>query len=94
MFESIQNFMYITEMQKKIQKIFFHFEIIAFELIALAFTERIYLLSGVTILTKSLTISDTSKNELMGLIFFEFHQTISKRHCCADLSSVSKSLTC
>ena len=34
-FQSIQNFMYILEMQKQIEKIFFNLEIIAFELVAL-----------------------------------------------------------
>ena len=35
LFQSILNFMYIPEKQKKIQKIFFDFEIIAYELVVL-----------------------------------------------------------
>ena len=35
LFQSIPNLMNISEMQKKIQKIFFDFEIIAFELVPL-----------------------------------------------------------
>ena len=47
-------------MQKKIEKIFFNLEIIAFELVALntRFTETEYLSSGVNMLTNSLKISD------------------------------------
>ena len=60
-------------MQKKIQQIFFDFEIIAFELVALnnlAFTEREYLSSGLNLLTNRLKISETSKNEFLELTFF------------------------
>ena len=39
-FQSIANFIQISEMQKKIKKISFDFEIIAFELVAL--TTRFY----------------------------------------------------
>ena len=35
LFQSIPYLMQILEMQQKIQKVFFHFEIIAFELVAL-----------------------------------------------------------
>ena len=58
------------------------------------FTERIYLLSRVTMLTKSLKISYTSKKELMWLIFFESYQKISQKQCRADLSSVLDTSTC
>ena len=83
-------------MQKKIQKSFFGFYIGAFDLIALnaGFTERIYLLSSVNMVRKSLKISVTSKKTFMGLIFFESNQKISKKHCRADLSIVSDPLTC
>ena len=59
-------------MQKKLEKIFFDFAIIAFELVALdlAFTERECLSSGVNLLTKNLKISDTTKTEFLQLIFF------------------------
>ena len=60
-------------MQKKIQQIFFDFEIIVFELVALnnlAFTEREYLSSGLNLLTNRLKISETSKNEFLELTFF------------------------
>ena len=60
-------------MQKKIQQIFFDFEIIAFELVALnnlAFTEREYLSSGLNLLTNRLKISETSKNKFLELTFF------------------------
>ena len=52
------------------------------------------MLSGVTILTKSLKISDTSKKAFMGLIFFESYQKISQKQCRADLSSVLDTSTC
>ena len=45
-------------------------------------------------LTKSLKISDTSKKVLKGLISLENYQKISQKHCRADLSSGSDSLTC
>ena len=59
-------------MQKKLEKIFFDFAIIAFELVALdlAFTERECLSLGVNLLTKNLKISDTTKTEFLQLIFF------------------------
>ena len=63
----------MRETQKKIQQIFFDFEIIAFELVALnnlAFTEREYLSSGLNLLTNRLKISETSKNEFLELTFF------------------------
>ena len=45
-------------------------------------------------LTKDLKISDTSKKEFMGLIFFDSDQKILQKQWCADLSSVSDPLTC
>ena len=59
-------------MQEKIQKIFFDFEIIAFELVALdtrMYWGRIFAI-GVNMLTNSLKISDTTKTEFFELIFF------------------------
>ena len=59
-------------MQEKIQKIFFDFEIIAFELVALdtrTYWGRIFAI-GVNMLTNSLKISDTTKTEFFELIFF------------------------
>ena len=45
-------------------------------------------------LTKSLKISYTSKKVLKGLISFESYQKMTQKHCRADLSSGSVSLTC
>ena len=59
-----------------------------------AFSERIYLLSRFTMLTKSLKFSDTPKKAFMGLILYESDRKISQKHCCADLSSGSDPLTC
>ena len=60
-------------MQKKIQKIFFHLEIYAFELVALKtpLTDREYLSSGVNMLTNSLKISDITKTEFLKLVSFQ-----------------------
>ena len=81
-------------MQKKIEKIFFNLEIIAFELVALntRFTETEYLSSGVNMLTNSLKISDTTKTEFFELIFFQSDQKIWQKYCRADLSSDSDPL--
>ena len=83
-------------MQKKIQKIFFDFDIIGFELVALDtcfYWERI-LSSGVNMLTNNLKISDITKTELFELISFQSDQKICQKFCRADLSSVSEPLTC
>ena len=61
-------------MQKKIRKIFFDFEIIAFELVAL--TTRFYFSSIISMLTSSPKISDTTKTEFMELILFQSDQKI------------------
>ena len=66
-------------MQKKIQKIYSDFEIIAFELVPL---------------TNTLKILDTTKTEFFELIFFLNDQKIWQKLSCADLSSVSDPLTC
>ena len=81
-------------MQKKIEKIFFNLEIIAFELVALntRFTETEYLSSGVNMLTNSLKISDTTKREFFELMFFQSDQKIWQKYCRADLSSDSDPL--
>ena len=65
-------------MTKKIQKIFFDLQIIAFELVVLntRFTETEYLSSGVNMLTNSLKISDTTKIEFLELIPFQSYQEI------------------
>ena len=83
-------------MQKKIQKIFLVLRLLHLNWLreTLAFTERIYLLSGVNMVRKSLKMSNTSKKVIMGLIFFESNQIISQKFCRADLSSVSDPLTC
>ena len=60
-------------MQKKIQQIFFDFEILAFELVTLTspfYWERI-LASGLNMLTKILKVSDTTKTEFLELISFQ-----------------------
>ena len=83
-------------MEKKIEKIFFGSEIIAFELVAL--NTRFYweniLVIGCQYAKKSVKISDTSKKMLKGLISFESYQKMTQKHCRADLSSVSDPLTC
>ena len=68
----------IQEIQKKIEKIFFDLDIIAFELIALntLFYERECLSLGVNMLTNSLKISQTTKNDIFELIFFQRDQKI------------------
>ena len=60
----------------------------------LVFTEREYLLSGATMLTNSLKITDTTKTELLELISFQSDQEISQKNCRADSCSVLDRLTC
>ena len=70
--------MQISEMQRKIQKNFFDFEIISLELVALdtRFAAREHFSSGVHMLTNSLKISDTTKTESLLLIFILNDQKI------------------
>ena len=83
-------------MQKKTQQIFFDFQIIAFELLALNtrfFWETIHFMV-VNVLKNSLKISDTTITELFELIFSLNAQKILVKYCREDLSSVSDPLTC
>ena len=88
--------MLIPEIHKKLQKIFFDFEIVSSELVALKtrFIEREYLSSGVNDLTSSFKISDTTKTEFFELIFLESGHKIWQKYRRADWSSVSVPLTC
>ena len=84
------------KLRKKMEKVFFHLEIISFELVALNtrfYWERI-LVTGFQYVNKSCKISDTSKTELFELILFQSHQKIWQNYCHGDLSSVSDLLTC
>ena len=78
-------------MNKKVEKIFFDLEIIAFEftVLKLVFTEREYISLGVNMLTNSLKISDNTKTEYLGLIFFLSDQKVWQKYCREDLSSDS-----
>ena len=49
---------------------------------------------GVNMLTNGAKISDATKTDFLGLIFFQRDQNIWQKHCHADLSSVSNTLTC
>ena len=89
--------MQIPEMQKKIEEIFLDFQIIAFELVSLKtrfFTGREYLSSGVNMLTNSLNIIDTTKTEILELIFFQSDKKKCQKTCRPDLSTVWNPLTC
>ena len=89
--------MSIPEIQLKIQQIFFNFEIIVFEFVALGtrfYWEREYLSSGVNMLTKILKISDTIKKEFFEVISFQSDKKIWGNYCYADLSIFSDYLTC
>ena len=57
-------------MQKKVEQIFFHLWIVAFEMVALhtGFYWEEYLSSGVNMLKNSLKISVTTKTEFLELI--------------------------
>ena len=60
-------------MQKKLEKIFFDFQIAATELVALntcPYYQR-YFSSGVNMLTNSLKVTDTTKREFFELIFIQ-----------------------
>ena len=73
--------MQIQELQKKMQKTFFYFEIIALELVALH--SHFYW-----------EISDTTKTEFPKLISFQSDQKIWQKDCRAGLSSLSDRLPC
>ena len=95
-FPGIPNFKHLLVMQKKSEQIFFDFEVIAFELLALDnryYWERI-LVWGVNILTNSFKISDTTKIEYLELISFHNNQRIWQKYCHAHLSNLSDPLTC
>ena len=78
-------------MQKKIQKIFFELEIIAFELVALKtpFTKTEYFSSAVNMVTDGLKISDTTKTEVFEVICFRNDEKTWQKSCGADLRSLS-----
>ena len=65
-------------MQRKMEKVFCDLEIIAFGLVALTtgFYSKKILVSGVSILTNSLKVSDNTKGEFFELIFFQIDQKI------------------
>ena len=57
-------------MEKKVEKIFFDFQIVTFELVALStcsYCQR-YFSSGVNMLTNSLKVTDTMKLEFFELV--------------------------
>ena len=70
-------------MQKKLQKIYFDFQILAFELVAWNtrfYWEREYLSSGVILLTKSLLLDETHLEAVRGFMqlrgFTSVHQQV------------------
>ena len=80
-------------MKKKIHKIFFDLEIIAFELVALntrLYWERIIVIGCQYVDKPS---QDTSKTEFFELISFQSDQKIWQKYCRTDLSSVWDPLT-
>ena len=50
--------------------------------------------SGVNVLKNSLKISDTTKTELLQLIFFQTDQEIRQKYSRADLCSIPDPLAC
>ena len=83
-------------MQKKIEKLFFSYDIITFELVALNtrfYWERM-LVIGCQYVNKQSQISDTTKTEFLELIFFHSNKKIWQKYCCADLCIVSDRFTC
>ena len=83
-------------MQKRIENIFFDFQIIEFELVALntRFFEREYLSSGVNMLKKSLKNLYTTKTEFLERIFFQSDKKVWQNYYCADWGSLLDPLTC
>ena len=82
-------------MQENIQKIFFDFEIISFELVALDtlfYWQRILVIECQYV--NSLNISDTTKMEYFELILFLNAQKIWQKYWRENLRSVSDVLTC
>ena len=82
-------------MQENIQKIFFDFEIISFELVALDtlfYWQRILVIECQYV--NSLNISDTTKMEYFELILFLNAQKIWQKYWRENLRSVSDLLTC
>ena len=87
--------MKIWEIQKKMEKIFFDFEIIAFELVALdtsSYWERI-LVTGCQYVKKCIKILDTTKTEFLELISFRSDQKMWQKYGRADLSNLLDTLT-
>ena len=83
-------------MQKKIEQIFFDFQIIAFELVALNirfYWETIHFMV-VNGLKNNLKIWDTTITELFELILSINAQKILVKYCREHWSSVSDPLTC
>ena len=70
--------MHIWEMQEKMHKKSFVFEIMAFELVAqkLCTLQREYLLSAVNVLTNSLKISDQTNADFFQLNISQMHGKI------------------
>ena len=60
----------------------------------LAFTETEYLASVVHILRNSLRSRDTTKTEILGLIYFKSDKKIWQKYSRADLSSLLDPLKC
>ena len=84
-------------MQKKVQKIFLDFEIIAFELVALntrLYWERILVIGCQYVKLYSFKITDTTKTEVLERIFFHSDKKNWQKYCRADSCSVSDRLTC
>ena len=82
-------------MQENIQKIFFDFEIISFELVALDtlfYWQRILVIECQYV--NSLNISNTTKMEYFELILFLNAQKIWQKYWRENLRSVSDLLTC
>ena len=82
-------------MQENIQKIFFDFEIISFELVALDtlfYWQRILVIECQYV--NSLNISDTTKMEYFELILFLNAQKIWQKYWRENLRSVWDLLTC
>ena len=78
--------MYIPEIQKQIEEIFFDFEVIAFQLVSVNprfYWERI-LVIGCDYVNKQSQNYTYYKNQFLELIFFQRNQIIWEKYCRGD----------
>ena len=95
--QNVEKLIYLSEMQKTIEKIISVLQMISFELIPLNTHfcwQRILVIGSQYIKKRSQDIRYYTKTEFFELKFFQSDQKISQNNCGGYLSSVSDLLTC